>query len=74
MDDGILIHENKEYLKYCLKEIKNILKKYKLKLNNKTKIYTKKEGITYLGFHFKIKNNKVIITLKNQAKQKFKKK
>ncbi len=74
MDDGILIHESKEYLKYCLKEITNILKKYKLELNNKTKIYTKKEGITYLGFYFKIKNNKVIITLKNKTKQKFKKK
>lgn len=74
MDDGILIHENKEYLKYCLEKIKEILEECKLELNNKTKIYTKKEGVTFLGFHFKIKNNKIIITLKNQTKRRFKKK
>jgi len=73
MDDGILIHEDKEYLKFCLEKIKEILKEYYLELNNKTKIYSKKEGITFLGFHFKIKNNKVIITLKNETKRKFKK-
>ena len=59
MDDGILIHESKEYLKYCLEKIKEILEEYGLELNEKTKIYTKKEGVTFLGFHFKIKNNKV---------------
>ena len=69
----ILIHESKEYLQYCLEKIEEILKEYKLELNNKTKIYTKKEGVTFLGFHFKIKNNKVIITLKNETKRKFKK-
>ena len=72
-DDMILIHESKEYLKYCLEKIEEILTEYKLELNNKTKIYTKKEGVTFLGFHFKIKNNKVIITLKNETKRKFKK-
>lgn len=74
MDDGILIHESKEYLKYCLEKIKEILKEYGLELNEKTKIYTKKEGVTFLGFHFKIKNNKVIIVLKNETKRRFKKK
>jgi len=72
-DDMVLIHENKEYLKYCLKKIKEILNKYELELNNKTKIYNKKEGITFLGFHYKIRNNKVIITIKNETKRKFKK-
>ena len=74
MDDGILIHESKEYLKYCLEKIKEILEEYGLELNEKTKIYTKKEGVTFLGFHFKINNNKVIITLKNETKRRFKKK
>ena len=61
MDDGVLIHEKKEYLKYCL-------------LNHKTKIYTKKEGVTYLGFRFIVLNNKVIIKVKNSTKLKFRKK
>lgn len=64
MDDGILIHESKEYLKYCLEEITKIVNKYKLELNHKTKIYTSKEGFEFLGFRFIIKNNKVIMKVK----------
>lgn len=47
MDDFILIHKNKEYLKYCLKEIERILKEYKLELNNKTIILNKKSGLNF---------------------------
>ena len=74
MDDGILIHKDKNYLNYCLKEIEKILIKYKLKLNNKTKIYSYKEGFEFLGFRYIIKNNKVIMKVKNQTKKRFKKK
>lgn len=74
MDDGILLHENKEYLEYCLKEIEKILNKYKLKLNNKTKIINIKNGFEFLGFRFFIKNNKVIMKVKNQTKKRFKRK
>ena len=74
MDDGLLIHESKEYLKYCLNEIEKIMSKYKLKLNKKTKIYKYNEGFEFLGFRYIIKNNKVIIKVKNQTKRKFKRK
>lgn len=74
MDDGILIHESKEYLKYCLMKITNILDKYKLNLNKKTKIYHIKEGFDFLGFRYYIKNGKVIMKVKNQTKKKFKRK
>ena len=74
MDDGILIHESKEYLEYCLKEIEIILDKYKLELNNKTKIINIKEGFGFLGFKYYIKNNKVIMKVKNQTKKRFKRK
>ena len=74
MDDGILIHESKEYLEYCLKEIEIILDKYKLELNNKTKIINIKEGFEFLGFKYYIKNNKVIMKVKNQTKKRFKRK
>ncbi|MGM9850503.1 MAG: RNA-directed DNA polymerase [Bacilli bacterium] len=73
-DDGVLFSNNKEYLKYCLKEIEIILNKYKLKLNNKTKIYSNKEEIIFLGFRFFIKNNKTIIKISNKTKKNFKKK
>ena len=74
MDDGILIHEDKEYLKYCLNQIDKIIKKYKLELNHKTKIYKSSEGFDFLGFKYVIKNNKVIMKVKNETKKRFKKK
>lgn len=50
MDDFIIIHENKEYLKYCLNKIKEkIEREYKLKLNpKKTRIDNIKNGIDFL--------------------------
>lgn len=75
MDDGILIHENKEYLKYCLYKIKKILYKYKLKLNyKKTKIDNIKKELDFLGYRFNIINNKVIMKLRNDCKKRFKNK
>ena len=73
MDDFILIHKDKEYLKYCLKEIKKELEKIELKLNNKTVIIPKREGINFLGYRFKVINNKVIVFMSNKNKRKVKK-
>ena len=75
MDDGILISHDKEYLKYCLAEISKFLDIYKLKLNvKKTRIDSIKNGIDFLGFKFYIKNNKIIMKVRNETKKKFKKK
>ena len=59
-DDGLLISENKEYLKYCLKDIKKLIKKYKLKLNNKTRIYSIDEGFEFLVFKYIRKDKKLL--------------
>lgn len=73
MDDGLLLNNDKNYLKYCLKEVIKVLDKYKLKTNNKTKIVNvNKEGIEFLGFRFYIKN-KVIMKVRNNTKKRFKK-
>lgn len=74
IDDGVIIHQNKEYLQYCLEEINKILERYKLKLNKKTKIYSCKEGFEFWGFRYIIKNNKVIMKVKNSTKKRFKRK
>ena len=73
-DDGILISDNKEYLKDCLKKITKLMNKYKLKLNEKTRIYSINEGFEFLGFKYLKKNNKLIVKLKNQTKKRFKRK
>lgn len=73
MDDGVIIHNDKEYLKYCLKEIEKIVYKYKLELNEKTKIGKICNGIDFLGFRFYVINKKVILRLRNNTKKRFKK-
>ena len=75
MDDGVLLSNDKEHLKYCLKEIEKIVNKYKLKLNNKTKIINVSiEGLDFLGFRFYIINNKLIMKVRNDTKKRFKRK
>lgn len=74
MDDGIILSSDKEYLKYCLNEIIKLLDRYKLRLNNKTKIVdVNKEGVDFLGFRFYIKD-KVILRVRNSTKKRFKRK
>lgn len=75
MDDGILIHHDKNYLKYCLSKIKDLVEnKYKLKLNNKTKIYSIKEGFEFLGFRYYLKNKKKITKVVTSTKKRYKRK
>jgi len=75
MDDGILLSHDKEYLKYCLNEINNILDKYKLKLNvKKTRINSIKNGLDFLGFRFVLSNNTLVLKVRNNTKKRFIKK
>ena len=73
-DDGLLVYDNKDYLKYYLKEINRIVTDYKLELNNKTRIYHIDDGFELFGFKYIRKNNKLIVKVKNQTKKKFKRK
>lgn len=47
-DDFILLHQSKDYLKYCLQKITEFLKKEKLTLNKKTRIYSCNENFLFL--------------------------
>lgn len=48
-DDFLLFHPSKDYLKYCLNEIKNFLLNEKLELNVKTRIYKNTNNFLFLG-------------------------
>ena len=76
MDDFILIHHDKEYLKYCLFKIRSILnKQYKLDFNmKKTQISNIKHGFTILGYRFRVINKKTIINIKKDTKNRIKRK
>ena len=76
MDDFIILHEDKDYLKLCLKQIRKYLfDNLKLELNEKkTRIDSIRNGIDFLGYRFIIKNNKVIMKLRVRTKYNFKRK
>ena len=48
-DDFCLFHPSKQYLKECLEKIKEFLKKEKLELNKKTRIYNERNQYIFLG-------------------------
>lgn len=66
MDDFILIHRDKKYLRYCLKEINKVCnEELNLELNQKTQIGIAYNGIDFLGFnHILTSSGKVIRKLR----------
>lgn len=68
MDDMILIHHSKSYLKKCLEKIEERLEALGLKVNiKKTQIFPVKQGVKFLGFKYKLTDSgKVAMTLLKQ--------
>lgn len=64
MDDLVLIHHDKDYLKECLDKITVNVESLGLKLNaKKTQIFPLKQGINFLGFKFKLTETGKVIRL-----------
>ena len=75
MDDFILIHHDKEFLKYCKLEIIKYLDNLKLKLNNKSHIFPLRNGVDFLGFHtYLTEKEKVIRKVRQDRKKRMKRK
>jgi len=70
MDDFVLIHESKEYLRQCLDEIKTLVESLGLTLNPKTQIFPIKNGVDYLGFHIYLTETGKVIRKLRQASKK----
>lgn len=68
-DDFLLFHPSKQYLKYCLEQIKIFLSKEKLTLNEKTRIYKNTNNIIFLGRNKKGKYSRYR-NVKRKLKQK----
>lgn len=74
-DDFYLIHQDKEYLKWCLECIRELLKSLGLEMNGKTQIVPFRKGIRFLGFHhYMTADGKYIRKLTGENKRKNKKK
>lgn len=75
MDDFYLIHHDKEYLKFCLEHIRDMVSGLNLELNGKTQIVPFKNGLSFLGFHhYLTRDGKYIRKLKGEKKRAIKKK
>ncbi|OKO91410.1 Retron-type RNA-directed DNA polymerase [Geobacillus proteiniphilus] len=75
MDDFILIHPDKEYLRYCKQEIVKYLDTLKLKLNRKSHIFPLRNGVDFLGFHtYLTETGKVIRKIRRDSKKRIKRK
>lgn len=74
-DDFYLIHQDNEYLEWCLECIRELLKSLGLEMNGKTQIVPFRKGIRFLGFHhYMTADGKYIRKLTGENKRKNKKK
>ena len=67
MDDLLIIDTDKEKLKNAFNLIEKKINELKLELNSKSNLYKMSNGISFLGYKFVIKNNKIIIKYNNQT-------
>jgi hypothetical protein len=75
MDDFFLIHEDKEYLRYCRTEIEKHLAALGLTLNNKTNTFPLRNGIDFLGFHTYITDTGTVVRkVRRASKERVKRK
>ena len=69
MDDFVLVHEDKEFVRAALEEIKKVVASLGLFLNSKTQIFPLKNGVTYLGFRYVVTpEGKIIKTVKRRTR------
>lgn len=74
MDDGIIFSNDKEFLRRVKVDLERIVKNLRLELNDKTRIYSSKEGFEFVGYRFISKNGKLLMRVKNSTKNKMKRK
>ncbi len=74
MDDFILMHEDKNYLKYCYKEIEKKLEELKLTFNTKTQIIEIHHGFIFLGYRFLLRDKKLYVLLPSKSKKRIRRK
>lgn len=74
MGDLVLLSDDKDYLKNCLKSMQSLVNnQLKLEFNNKTQIFPIKNGVDFLGFHFYLTDSgKIIKKLRRSSKIRFK--
>jgi len=67
MDDFLILDTNKEKLKKFYKLIVQKVEALDLKVNKKSNIYRSSKGFSFLGYTYKIMNNKLFISCKKET-------
>jgi hypothetical protein len=71
MDDLIMIHPDREFLRECQEHVRTELTKIGFELNpKKTRIYKLRKGIEFLGFRFQLTKTGKVILIADPAKVK----
>lgn len=68
MDDAVMIHESKDYLKFCSVKVKEYLVALKLTLNQKTQLYPLKRGIILLHWFIRVTVTGKVVIHKHRRK------
>lgn len=72
MDDCVLIHSDKQYLKKCLTQMQKFINdELQLEFNEKTQIFPIRNGVDYLGWHIYLSETGKV---KQQTKNRYKRK
>ena len=61
MDDLVLLNKDKGKLNRWFKDIESKLNNIDLEINHKSNIYRLNIGVSFLGYTYKVNNNKIII-------------
>lgn len=68
MDDFILIHHDREYLKKCLDTIRDKLADMGFELNDKTQIFPLRQGVRFLQWKFVLTDTGKVLVLMDKKK------
>ena len=73
MDDGVIVHPDKKFLKEALRQMTELIGEDALEFNEKTQIFPISQGTDFLGFRFYLTDTgKVIRRLRSSAKKRLK--
>ena len=69
MDDLIMIHQDRDFLRQCMDAVSDELRKIGFEVNGKkTRIYPLADGIPFLGFRFRITGTGKVLMIPDPAK------
>ncbi len=67
MDDLVILGNDKEELKNIFESVSKYIESFDLNVNKKSGIYSLSNGVNFLGYNFKVFNNKLIIRYRSDT-------